>query len=251
MLSRCRFKSLSPVQSPVHSPVHLSKLWHYAIAQIYDKSRGPLPDPVETMGEHLITAPSTPTLPSRPNSKFAEDLASRLKRLEWQQSIRRNMYGEDTADDIPIGRTPTEVKEKALADSWAELQSPSDSESEQAVWHPRVVSSVQKSIRHLMRDTPPRPGSIVPILPAVDQNSEPSNTLNDVSESEEEPHCQADDTGILPMDWPCSPIPYNENMAPSVPMAWEVSSAKRTREESERDDLKWVLEEMCTKKQRR
>lgn len=69
-----------------------------------------------TLGAALITAPPTPVLPHNGSSQatFVKQLSRALQRVCWRQNIRRQLYGEDTADMFRVGHTPPAVKKRAI-----------------------------------------------------------------------------------------------------------------------------------------
>ncbi|KAF5608659.1 hypothetical protein FPANT_419 [Fusarium pseudoanthophilum] len=59
--------------------------WRQCLADSYEKTHGPLDDPVPTFGAKLVTFPSTPTLPmcfATPDPDFLEELDRRLCAIE-------------------------------------------------------------------------------------------------------------------------------------------------------------------------
>ncbi|KAF5539774.1 hypothetical protein FNAPI_10709 [Fusarium napiforme] len=59
--------------------------WRQCLADSYEKTHGPLDDPVPTFGAKLVTFPSTPTLPmcfATPDPDFLEELDRRLCAVE-------------------------------------------------------------------------------------------------------------------------------------------------------------------------
>lgn len=107
-----------------------------------------LPDPVETQGAHLISAPSSPNAVESHHdpSSFYDHLFERLRGLALRQSIRENIYGEEFANEWPISRTPRalaneiRVARRKARDALLHLDSPStssDSEYEPA-WKRRI-----------------------------------------------------------------------------------------------------------------
>ncbi|KAK4067181.1 uncharacterized protein Triagg1_7909 [Trichoderma aggressivum f. europaeum] len=136
----------------------LSYSWTYWYAKFTELNEYEyLPDPVETQGAHLISAPSSPNVvESRHDpSSFYDHLLERLRGLALRQSIRENIYGEEFANEWPISRTPRALaKEIRIArrkarDALLHLDSPStssDSEYEPA-WRRRIREAREKKRR--------------------------------------------------------------------------------------------------------
>ncbi|OAA34197.1 hypothetical protein NOR_08598 [Metarhizium rileyi] len=74
-------------------------------------------------------SPLLKLLPLAPNNDFTDQLRKRLRLIEFQQGIRRDLYGEAVAREYPIGHTPDAIREEARAshsiyDSSSEPSSP-------------------------------------------------------------------------------------------------------------------------------
>lgn len=96
-----------------------------------------------TAGAHLITAPPTPVLHSSltdPDATFATQLQKSLKRYLWSQTLRRNIYGDDVADEYRMGHTPADVWMEARAELWNPTCDSSDDDSETESASPKVGS---------------------------------------------------------------------------------------------------------------
>ncbi|KAL6699085.1 hypothetical protein J3F84DRAFT_364845 [Trichoderma pleuroticola] len=127
----------------------ISHSWTYWYAKFTELNEYEyLPDPVETQGAHLISAPSSPNaVESRHDpSSFYDHLFERLRGLALRQSIRENIYGEEFANEWPISRTPRalaneiRISRRKARDALLHLDSPStssDSEYEPA-WRRRI-----------------------------------------------------------------------------------------------------------------
>ncbi|KAL6826742.1 hypothetical protein J3E69DRAFT_332050 [Trichoderma sp. SZMC 28015] len=127
----------------------ISYSWTYWYAKFTELNQYEcLPDPVETQGAHLISAPSSPNaVESRHDpSSFYDHLFERLRGLALRQSIRENIYGEEFANEWPISRTPRalaneiRVARRKARDALLHLDDPStssDSEYEPA-WRRRI-----------------------------------------------------------------------------------------------------------------
>ncbi|KAF3069333.1 hypothetical protein CFAM422_007257 [Trichoderma lentiforme] len=127
----------------------ISYSWTYWYAKFTELNEYEhLPDPVETQGAHLISAPSSPNaVESRHDpSSFYDHLFERLRGLALRQSIRENIYGEEFANEWPISRTPRalaneiRIARRKARDALLHLDDPStssDSEYEPA-WKRRI-----------------------------------------------------------------------------------------------------------------
>ncbi|KAL6832285.1 hypothetical protein V8C40DRAFT_234584 [Trichoderma camerunense] len=136
----------------------ISYSWTYWYAKFTELNEYDyLPNPVETQGAHLISAPSSPNaVESRHDpSSFYDHLFERLRGLALRQSIRENIYGEEFANEWPISRTPRalaneiRVARRKARDALLHLDSPStssDSEYEPA-WR-RRIREVREKKRH-------------------------------------------------------------------------------------------------------
>ncbi|KAL6808892.1 hypothetical protein GGI42DRAFT_316691 [Trichoderma sp. SZMC 28013] len=132
----------------------LSYSWTYWYAKFTELNEYEyLPNPVETQGAHLISAPSSPNaVESRHDpSSFYDHLFERLRGLALRQSIRENIYGEEFANEWPISRTPRALaKEIRIArrkarDALLHLDSPSTSDSEyEPAWKRRIREAREK-----------------------------------------------------------------------------------------------------------
>ncbi|KAL7963750.1 hypothetical protein V8C34DRAFT_266458 [Trichoderma compactum] len=132
----------------------LSYPWTYWYAKFTELNEYEhLPNPVETQGAHLISAPSSPNaVESRHDPcSFYDHLFERLRGLALRQSIRENIYGEEFANEWPISRTPRALaKEIRIArrkarDALLRLDSPSTSDSEyEPAWRRRIREAREK-----------------------------------------------------------------------------------------------------------
>ncbi|KAL7912642.1 hypothetical protein GGI35DRAFT_491155 [Trichoderma velutinum] len=133
----------------------ISYSWTYWYAKFTELNEYEyLPDPVETQGAHLISAPSSPNaVESRHDpSSFCDHLFERLRGLALRQSIRENIYGEEFANEWPISRTPRalaneiRIARRKARDALLHLDCPStssDSECE-PVWRRRIREAREK-----------------------------------------------------------------------------------------------------------
>lgn len=96
----------------------------------------PSPDIGAAVVASLLRLPQTPALmdPSRllalaPGPEFTETLRTKLDLIQFQQNIRRNVYGA-AADEHTHGQTPAELRGKMRADALNYTASCSSSEPE-------------------------------------------------------------------------------------------------------------------------
>lgn len=110
--------------------------WIQGQVVIHENNHGPLPDVVETQGQHLVGQPHTPVFPplSSETQAFATELAASLSALISRQNRRRLAYGVEAAEEWPIGPTPPKVrraqKERLRAELRASLEEDSESDIE-------------------------------------------------------------------------------------------------------------------------
>lgn len=96
----------TPIKTPALAP---RPNWIETRILFYEQQHGPLPDDVvETQGQNLVTQDSTPVPRSfqSEQSQFNHELERELDHLIWHQGRRVARYGQDVAEEWPIGRTP-------------------------------------------------------------------------------------------------------------------------------------------------
>ncbi|KAI9737401.1 MAG: hypothetical protein M1834_009555 [Cirrosporium novae-zelandiae] len=86
--------------------------WIDAAAVVDEWRFGPRPDVVSTQGLHLVPHPDTPVIDWVPGPDFEEKLQKKLDLLLFVQDIRCYKYGEQDAEEWPIGHTPPELQQR-------------------------------------------------------------------------------------------------------------------------------------------
>lgn len=106
--------------------------WIQGQVIIHENDHGPLPDVVETQGQHLVAQPHTPVFPplSFEIHAFATELAASLSALISRRDRRRLGYRVEAAEGWPIGRTPPKVRRAQKARLRAELRASLEEDSE-------------------------------------------------------------------------------------------------------------------------
>jgi hypothetical protein len=82
-----------------------------AFAASYEACNGPLPDVVETRGQHLVSGFKTPVMPEETiaDLDFYNQLYHTLRVLECQQIVRADLYGS-LACESRLAHTPSPVR---------------------------------------------------------------------------------------------------------------------------------------------
>jgi hypothetical protein len=105
-------------------------------------------DIVATKGAYLVTEPSTPLFMTRINSdEFAAELQRKLKWLLVIQGGRKNKYGQQAAEEWPIGHTPPEMVE-ARAAKVKEIQARFDADTPPSSDDENAYSAKASSLRN-------------------------------------------------------------------------------------------------------
>lgn len=127
----------TPTPTTANAPAFAPRpSWIQGQVTFHETNHGPLPDVVATQGQHLVAQPHTPVFaPLRSEiHAFAAELAASLSALVSHQNSRRRGYGDEAAEEWPIGRTPPKVrraqKERLRAKLRASLEEDSESDIE-------------------------------------------------------------------------------------------------------------------------
>lgn len=156
----------TPTNEPAFAP---RPPWIQGQIIFYEQNHGPLPDVVETDGQHLVAQPHTPVFPPTRSETdaFATLLDAKLDALTSHQRRRCLGYGREAAEEWPIDRTPPKIrraqKERLRATLRASLEEDSESDIEATLntYYPLSPTPPES------KDSP----SLAPPPPTIESNS--------------------------------------------------------------------------------